>query len=1072
MVARHAITTLTMTKASSTVSFDDTALLLLSEQISKEVKGAEVAAKWSAPTARSLVELVAAQKGVMEPGDVPLLREVKLKFKASGITSIGAREKAVALMFSFLTPKAVPKSEDKALLAKEFLKAAQAGAQVEMAQMLTAHPSVLAARSSSKGYSPMHYAAMSGSLPVLDWLVTNGLNPDALSSPADGSSPLTPMQVAEEYKRDAAAARLRELTEGYKFLKAAPNAEDDDTRLRVACRAGNASAVKMLLRREPSLARRPAALTSSGALFAAASGGHTSCLHELIRCGGCEPVVEGPSALQAAVATQQAEAANLLHVHERACEHLQVGHWVRLPSSLIDRSPTLPLVGGLVLDAKLSRMASVVVEAYDMQLASAVGAPAMERCLVRWVENTLGLPLWVPVDLQLYLQLEEAVGIAVDALHSAKQREALLKLKTSKADALQRLSSVLPYVPFPSDVTRACRKGLGAMLGEELIDANFARLTPPMIEWVCKILFLLPETPWGARGAGMSALKKQLEAAKLEADEREKERPHRNWDDDDDGNGGAAAAGGEGETNVVRLTLCVMELLSKARLMYHLFDDDAESTMTKRLHSVLPVQAHDPSLCPFAPKADLDRTVAGSHSAVLLLLAPVNPAYMQRLYPQCLMLNDGGIGGEFREKLGHRIASRLLLSGAGAPSSVAPWVVLPAVYSDTMALAALSRLGGVPMLMLRHPHTVKFTAAGGGEISLEADDLDAVLYLLLEPEAAMKTGGGGKITKRIAELVNNARFWPEGEGPGGQGSAVLLLEELVPSQPLPQDGRKGWFDPTHRAYCLHRPQNATAIIDVTDEPQTATKADDTTGGVTVLSGCCRFPLQNLACGAQAPGGVHGQHAPQLPHTAYPLGPEMAKGAFGTRLPLAPLFATLHAVPLKDLITHCLSSPQHPLLHLVGLSILGGATAGARSLRDDVTALNFAHFEYFGRPFAVAADLHAEHQPLIDDLIEPAYAQRYGGVYGRLAQKSFLRDVVQPDLACVCCNELRAPNLWVTDRLKRLYQHSQFDDVREMANTIHSHYYSVAKSGKLNSQGEEVASKEHMKLLLDDLMHGV
>ena len=52
--------------------------------------------------------------------------------------------------------------------------------------MLTAHPSVLSARSSSKGYNAMHYAAMAGALPVLDWLVTNGLNPEQLSSPAEG----------------------------------------------------------------------------------------------------------------------------------------------------------------------------------------------------------------------------------------------------------------------------------------------------------------------------------------------------------------------------------------------------------------------------------------------------------------------------------------------------------------------------------------------------------------------------------------------------------------------------------------------------------------------------------------------------------------------------------------------------------------------------------------------------------------------------------------------------------------------------------------------------------------------
>ena len=129
--------------------------------------------------------------------------------------------------------------------------------------------------------------------------------------------------MAEEYKRDLAASRCRHLSEGFKFLKAA-NAPDDDARLRAACRAGNAAAVTMLLRKDPSLARRPAAVAPTGALFAASSGGHISALKELIRCGGVDMHVDGPSALQAAVATQQAETANVLHMHERACEPLQV----------------------------------------------------------------------------------------------------------------------------------------------------------------------------------------------------------------------------------------------------------------------------------------------------------------------------------------------------------------------------------------------------------------------------------------------------------------------------------------------------------------------------------------------------------------------------------------------------------------------------------------------------------------------------------------------------------------------------------------------------------------------------
>ena len=178
------------------------------EKISKEVAGAEVAKGWSASVVRALLELVASNKGVTEDADVCLLREVKLKFKAAGMSKIGAREKTVAAMQLFLTPKAKPKSEDRSFIAKEFLKAAQAGALVDMTRMLTAHPSVLSARSSSKGYSAMHYAAMAGALSVLDWLAANGLSPEALSSPSDGSPPLTPAQVAEEYKRDLGAPPL------------------------------------------------------------------------------------------------------------------------------------------------------------------------------------------------------------------------------------------------------------------------------------------------------------------------------------------------------------------------------------------------------------------------------------------------------------------------------------------------------------------------------------------------------------------------------------------------------------------------------------------------------------------------------------------------------------------------------------------------------------------------------------------------------------------------------------------------------------------------------------------------
>ena len=89
---------------------------------------AEAASSWSAAVARDIVELVASHKGVIEDADVCLLREVKLRFKSAGIAKIGAREKAIAVIQEFITPKAKPKSEDRTHLAKEFLKASQVSA--------------------------------------------------------------------------------------------------------------------------------------------------------------------------------------------------------------------------------------------------------------------------------------------------------------------------------------------------------------------------------------------------------------------------------------------------------------------------------------------------------------------------------------------------------------------------------------------------------------------------------------------------------------------------------------------------------------------------------------------------------------------------------------------------------------------------------------------------------------------------------------------------------------------------------------------------------------------------------
>lgn len=87
-----------------------------------------------------------------------------------------------------------------------FLQAAQRGDLKEVQQMFAEKPSLLHVRSTSKGYSAMHYAAMAGSLPLIQWFAEQGLAPDC-----ESSSGASPIEVALEYKRLPAARLLQQL---------------------------------------------------------------------------------------------------------------------------------------------------------------------------------------------------------------------------------------------------------------------------------------------------------------------------------------------------------------------------------------------------------------------------------------------------------------------------------------------------------------------------------------------------------------------------------------------------------------------------------------------------------------------------------------------------------------------------------------------------------------------------------------------------------------------------------------------------------------------------------------------
>ena len=100
-------------------------------------------------------------------------------------------------------------------LDKRFLKAAQAGDLIEAKRLLVESPAVVHARSTSKGYTALHFAAMGGAIPVVEWLLEQGFDveePSRATATAPGG--VTPLAVALEYKRFTTVRRLQQLRNG------------------------------------------------------------------------------------------------------------------------------------------------------------------------------------------------------------------------------------------------------------------------------------------------------------------------------------------------------------------------------------------------------------------------------------------------------------------------------------------------------------------------------------------------------------------------------------------------------------------------------------------------------------------------------------------------------------------------------------------------------------------------------------------------------------------------------------------------------------------------------------------
>ena len=146
-----------------------------------------------------------------------------------------------------------------------FLKAAQSGDVDALEELLGDHPGLLEARSTSKGYTAMHYAAMAGSIAAVEWLAKQGLAPDV-----DSSVPpvVTPLQVALEYRRlstvrklqqirDAKARRLEEEAEAAAAAEAEAEAAAEHAAAKAAAEAERAAAeAAARVRAEAEAARR------------------------------------------------------------------------------------------------------------------------------------------------------------------------------------------------------------------------------------------------------------------------------------------------------------------------------------------------------------------------------------------------------------------------------------------------------------------------------------------------------------------------------------------------------------------------------------------------------------------------------------------------------------------------------------------------------------------------------------------------------------------------------------------------------------------------------------------------
>ncbi|KAL3901009.1 MAG: hypothetical protein SGPRY_012356 [Prymnesium sp.] len=177
-----------------------------------------------------------------------------------------------------------------------------------------------------------------------------------------------------------------------------------------------------------------------------------------------------------------------------------------------------------------------------------------------------------------------------------------------------------------------------------------------------------------------------------------------------------------------------------------------------------------------------------------------------------------------------------------------------------------------------------------------------------------------------------------------------------------------------------------------------------------------------------------------------------------------MFDAIDAVPLRSLLSWCLHPSQPPLLHLTALSILGGASMGARECRPDALLLTTTQNELAGHALPANASLWPEHARLIALLLTPTYAGRVGETMARLVCERVLADVVIVEFYAVASNPNKAPDERVAQLFLTLSQ-CLYEEIRLHASEIGQEMLEMKRTGERSPQTHvEVANIEHIERL--------